>query len=54
MKSVIISINILVIHVTKICFSFFAKLDMLITTICSIALGTGILGLIFGIEIVLI
>ena len=33
MTSVIISLNTLVMHVTKIIFSFFAKLDMLITTI---------------------
>ena len=35
-------------------FSFFAKLDLLITTIGSIAIGTGVLGTIFGIECVMI
>ena len=35
-------------------FSFFAKLNMLITTIGIIAIGTGMLGTIFGIEIVMI
>ena len=54
MISVIISINILVMYVTKIMFSFFAKLDMLITTIDIIIIGTGMLGTIFGIEIVMI
>ena len=53
MISVIISLNILVMHVTKIIFSFFAKLDMLITTIGIITIGTGMLGTIFGIEIVM-
>ena len=52
MISVIISLNILVMHVTKIIVSFFAKLIMLITTIGII--GTGMLGTIFGIEIVMI
>ena len=33
-------------------FSSFAKLDMLITSISSITIGTGMLGTIFGIEIV--
>ena len=35
-------------------FSFFAKIDMLITTIGIITIGTGMLGTIFGIEIVMI
>ena len=34
-------------------FSFFAKLNMLITTIAIITIGTGMLGTIFGIEIVI-
>ena len=34
--------------------SFFTKLDMLITTIGIITIGTGMLGTIFGIEIVMI
>ena len=38
-------------HVTKISYSFFAKLDMLTTTIGIIIKGTGMLGTIFGIEI---
>ena len=54
MISVIISLNTLVMHVTKIIFSFFAKLDMLITTIGIITIGTGMLGTIFRIEIVMI
>ena len=33
-------------------FSSFAKLDMLITSISIITIGTGMLGTIFGIEIV--
>ena len=41
-------------HVTKIIFSFFAKLDMLITTIGIITIGTGMLGTTFGKEIVMI
>ena len=41
-------------HVTKIIVSFFAKLDMLVTTIGIITTGTGMLGTIFGIEIVMI
>ena len=41
-------------HVTKIIFSFFAKLDMLIATIGIITVGTGMLGTTFGIEIVMI
>ena len=52
--SVIISLNILVMNVIKTIFSFFAKLDMLITTIGIIAIGAGMLGTIFGIEIVMI
>ena len=35
-------------------FSFFAKLDMPITTIGIITVGTGMLGNMFGIEIVMI
>ena len=35
-------------------FSFFAKLDMLITTIGIKTIGTGMLGTIFGIKIVMI
>ena len=35
-------------------FLFFAKLDMLITTIGIITIGTGIFGTIFGIEVVII
>ena len=35
-------------------FSFIAKLDMLITTICIITMGTGMLGTISGKEIVMI
>ena len=54
MISVIISLIILVMHVTKIIFSFFAKLGMLITTIGIITIGVGMLGTIFWIEIVLI
>ena len=54
MISLIISLNILVMHVTKIIFSFFAKLDMLITTIGIKIIGTGMLGTIFGIKIVMI
>ena len=41
-------------HVTKIIFSFFAKLDMLFTTIGIITIGIGIWGTIFEIEIVMI
>ena len=54
MISVILSLIILVMHVTKIIFSFFAKQGMLITTIGIITIGVGMLGTIFGIEIVLI
>ena len=54
MISTIISLNILVTHVTKILFSFFTKLDMLITTIGIITIEAGMLGTIFGIEIVMI
>ena len=53
--SVIISLNILVMHVTKIIFvSFVAKLDMLATTIGIITIGTGMLGTMFWIEICMI
>ena len=38
----------------QIYYFFFAKLNMLITTICIITIGTGMLGTIFGIEIVMI
>ena len=38
----------------RLFFSFFAKLDMLITTIGIITIGAGMLGLTFGIEIVMI
>ena len=41
-------------HVTKIIVSFLAKLDMLIAIIYIITIGTGMLGTIFGIEIVMI
>ena len=41
-------------HVIKIIVSVFAKLDMLITTIGIITIGTDMLGSIFGIEIVMI
>ena len=41
-------------HVTKIIFSFFAKLGMLITTICIITVGVGMWGTIFEIEIAII
>ena len=56
MIGVIISLNILVMHVTYFIyfFSFFAKLDMLISTIGIITIGTGLLGTIFWIEIVMI
>ena len=54
MIGVIFSLNILVMHVTKIILSFLAKLDMLITTLVIITIGTGMLGTIFGIEIVMI
>ena len=53
MISVIIFLNILVMYVTKIIyFSSFAKLDRLITSISIITIGTGMLGTIFGKEIV--
>ena len=45
MICVIISLNILVLHVTK--------LDMLIITIGIITIATGMLGTIFGTEIVI-
>ena len=54
MISIILSLNTLVMHVTKIIFSFFTKLDMLFTTIGIITIGTGMLGTTFGIEIVII
>ena len=54
MISVIISLNTLVMHVTKIIFSLFAKLDMLITIIGIITIGTGMFGTTFGIEIFMI
>ena len=55
MICVLISLNILVLHVTKIVFfSYFAKLDMLIITIGIITIATGMLGTIFGTEIVMI
>ena len=54
MISVIISLNILVMHVTKIIFSFFAKLDMLIATIGIITIGSGMLGNILRIEFFMI
>ena len=38
----------------RLFFSFFAKLDMLITTIGIITIGTGMLGTVYGIEIVMI
>ena len=41
-------------YVTKIIFSFVAKLGMLITTMGIITIGTGMLGTLFGIEIVMI
>ena len=47
-----ISLYILVMHVTKI--YFFAKLDMLITTIGIITIGTGMLDTTFEIKIVMI
>ena len=54
MISVIISLIILVMHVAKTIFSFFTKLVMLTNTIGIITIGVGMLGTIFGIEIVLI
>ena len=51
MISVTISLNILVMHVTRIV-SFFSKLDMLITTIGIITIRTCMFGAIFGIKIV--
>ena len=54
MISLLISLNILVMHVTKIIFSFFAKADMLVITLGIITIGTGMLGTIYGIEIVMI
>ena len=52
MISVTISLNILVMHVTRI-FSFFTKLDMLITTIGIITIRTCMFGAIFGIELLI-
>ena len=52
MISVIVSLNILVMHITKI-FSFFAEQEMLITTIGIITIGAGMLVTIFGKEIVI-
>ena len=54
MISVIIALNIFAMHVTKIIFTFFVKLDMLITNIGIITIETGMLGTIFRIEIVMI
>ena len=54
MISAKISLNTLVMHATKLIFSFLAKLGMLVTTIGIITIGTGMLGTIFGIEIVMI
>ena len=54
MIRVIISLNILAMHVTKIIFSFLAELNMLITTIGIITIGTSMLGTICWIEIVMI
>ena len=42
MISVIISLNVLFMHVTKTIFFFFTKLDMLIATIGIITIETGI------------
>ena len=42
MISIIISLNILVMHITKIIFSLFTKLDMLIAAIGIKTIGTGI------------
>ena len=41
-------------QITKIIFSFLAKLEMLITTIGIITIGRGMFGTIFGIEFVMI
>ena len=54
MINVIISLNILAMHVTKISISFFAKIDMLITTMGIITKGAGMLGTIFGKEFFII
>ena len=54
MIRVIIFLNILVMHVTKIIYSFFAKVDMLVTTICIIIIEAGMLGTIIWREIVMI
>ena len=53
MISVIISLNILVMHVTRFFLSFFAKLGLLIT-IGIITIGTGMLSTILWIETVMI
>ena len=53
MISVILSLNILVTHASKIIYFLSSpNLDMLITSISTITIGTGMLGTIFGIEIV--
>ena len=54
MMSVIISLNILVILLPRLFLSFFAKLDMLLTTIGIIIIGKGMLGTISWIEIAMI
>ena len=54
MISAKISLNTLVMHVTRLFFSLFTKLVMLITIIGIITIGAGMLGTIFGIEIVMI
>ena len=51
--SVIISLNILIMHATKIIVYFLCKLNMMITTIGIITIGTGMLGTKFGIKIVM-
>ena len=51
MISVIISLNILVMRVTKI---FLLQTNMLITTIGIITIWTGMLRTVFGIEIVML
>ena len=38
----------------RLLFSFFTKLDMLITTIGIISIETGMLGTIFGVKIVMV
>ena len=54
MISEIISLNILVMYVTKMIHSFLAKLKMLITITGIITIGTGMPGTIFGIEMAMI